>query len=47
MVELAMEQIQVKRLAELTVEQKADMVKNLLVVLVSERGAQPVVSTGH
>ena len=47
MVELAMEQIQAKRLAEFTGEQKADMVKNLLVVLVSERGAQPVVSTGH
>lgn len=47
MVELAMEQIQAKRLAEFSGEQKADMVKNLLVVLVSERGAQPVVSTGH
>jgi regulator of protease activity HflC (stomatin/prohibitin superfamily) len=47
MVELAMEQIHAKRLADFSPEQKAQMVTNLLVVLVSERGAQPVVSTGH
>ena len=47
MVELAMEQIHAKRLADFTPEQKAEMVTNLLVVLVSERGAQPVVSTGQ
>lgn len=47
MVELAIEQIQAKRLAEFTPEQKAAMVTNLLVVLVSERGAQPTVQTGQ
>lgn len=47
MVELAMEQIHAKKLADFTPEQKAEMVTNLLVVLVSERGAQPVVSTGQ
>jgi len=47
MVELAMEQIHAKRLAEFTPEQKAAMVTNLLVVLVSERGAQPTVQTGQ
>lgn len=46
MVELAMEQITAKGLAEFNPQQKAAMVTNLLVVLVSERGAQPVVSTG-
>jgi regulator of protease activity HflC (stomatin/prohibitin superfamily) len=47
MVELAMEQIHAKKLADFSPEQKAQMVTNLLVVLVSERGAQPVVSTGQ
>ena len=47
MVELAMEQIAAKNLAVLTTEQKAQMVTNLLVVLVSDRGAQPVVQTGN
>ena len=47
MVELAMEQIHAKRLADFSPEQKAEMVTSLLVVLVSERGAQPVVSTGQ
>ena len=42
-----MEQIHAKRLAEFTPEQKAAMVTNLLVVLVSERGAQPTVQTGQ
>ena len=47
MVELAMQAIHEKRLADFTPEQKAEMVTNLLVVLVSERGAQPVVQTGQ
>lgn len=47
MVELAMAAIHEKRLADFTPEQKAEMVTNLLVVLVSERGAQPVVQTGQ
>jgi hypothetical protein len=46
MVELAIEQIHAKKIADFTPEQKAEMVTNLLVVLVSERGAQPVVATG-
>ena len=46
MVELAMEQIAAKNLAALTTEQKAQMVTNLLVVLVSDRGAQPIVQAG-
>lgn len=47
MVELALEQIAAKNLATFTTEQKSQMVTNLLVVLVSERGAQPVVQTGN
>ena len=43
MVELAMAQIESKKLAVMSAEQKAQMVSNLLVVLVSDRGAQPVV----
>ncbi len=45
MVELALEQIAAKGLAALTPELKAQMVTSLLVVLVSDRGAQPVVTT--
>lgn len=47
MVDLAMQSIQEKQLAQFTPEQKAQMVGNLLMVLVSERGAQPVVSAGQ
>ena len=46
MVELAMAQIESKKLAVMSAEQKAQMVSNLLVVLVSDRGAQPVVQAG-
>lgn len=46
MVDLAMQSIRERGLAEFTQDQKAQMVSNLLVVLVSERGAQPVVGTG-
>jgi regulator of protease activity HflC (stomatin/prohibitin superfamily) len=46
MVDLAMQSIRERGLAEFTPDQKAQMVSNLLVVLVSERGAQPVVGTG-
>lgn len=46
MVDLAMQSIAEKNMAAFTPEQRAQMVSNLLVVLVSERGAQPVLSTG-
>lgn len=46
MVEMALEQISEKRLVDLDEERKATMVSNLLVVLCSERGVEPVVNTG-
>jgi regulator of protease activity HflC (stomatin/prohibitin superfamily) len=46
MVEMAMEQIAAKKLAEITPQQKAQLVSNLMVVLVSDRAAHPVVQIG-
>jgi regulator of protease activity HflC (stomatin/prohibitin superfamily) len=46
MVEMALEQLSAKRVVELDEERKASMVSNLLVVLCSDRDAQPVVNTG-
>ncbi|MFK7741481.1 MAG: SPFH domain-containing protein [Planctomycetota bacterium] len=46
MVEMALEQLQRKSVVELDEERKAQMVSNLLVVLCSERGTQPVVNAG-
>jgi len=46
MVEMALEQLSAKRVVELDEERKAAMVSNLLVVLCSDRDAQPVVNTG-
>lgn len=46
MVETALEMLAEKRVVELDAERKATMVSNLLVVLCSERGTQPVVNTG-
>lgn len=46
MVEMALEQLKEKGVIELDEERKAQMVSNLLVVLCSERGTQPVVNTG-
>jgi regulator of protease activity HflC (stomatin/prohibitin superfamily) len=46
MVEMALDQISRKHLVELDEERKAAMVSNLLVVLCSERGVEPVVNTG-
>lgn len=46
MVETALEMLADKRIVELDPERKATMVSNLLVVLCSERGTQPVVNTG-
>ncbi len=46
MVEMALEQLSVKRIVKLDEERKAAMVSNLLVVLCSEHETQPVVNTG-
>jgi regulator of protease activity HflC (stomatin/prohibitin superfamily) len=46
MVEMALELLSLKRVVELDEERKATMVSNLLVVLCSDRDAQPVVNTG-
>jgi regulator of protease activity HflC (stomatin/prohibitin superfamily) len=46
MVEMALEQLSVKKVVELDEERKAAMVSNLLVVLCSEHEAQPVLNTG-
>ena len=46
MVEMALEQLAAKHVVQLDEERKASMVSNLLVVLCSDRDAQPVVNTG-
>jgi regulator of protease activity HflC (stomatin/prohibitin superfamily) len=46
MVEMALEQLNEKKVVELDEERKASMVSNLLVVLCSDRDAQPIVNTG-
>ena len=46
MVEMALDEISRKHVVELDEERKAAMVSNLLVVLCSERGVEPVVNTG-
>ena len=46
MVEMALELLSAKHVVELDEERKASMVSNLLVVLCSERGVEPVVNTG-
>ncbi|HMU62676.1 MAG TPA: SPFH domain-containing protein [Gemmatimonadales bacterium] len=46
MVETALEMLSSKKILELDPERKANMVSNLLVVLCSERGTQPVVNSG-
>jgi len=46
MVEMALEELGRRRVVELDEERKAAMVSNLLVVLCSERGVEPVVNTG-
>jgi len=46
MVEMALEEISRKHVVTLDEERKATMVSNLLVVLCSERGVEPVVNTG-
>jgi len=46
MVEMALDQLSEKEVVSLDEERKASMVSNLLVVLCSDRDAQPVVNTG-
>lgn len=46
MVETALDMLSSKKILELDAERKASMVSNLLVVLCSERGTQPVVNSG-
>lgn len=46
MVETALEMLNSRKIVELDPERKAAMVSNLLVVLSSERGTQPVVNAG-
>jgi regulator of protease activity HflC (stomatin/prohibitin superfamily) len=46
MVEMALDQLAAKKLVDLDPERRAAMVSNLLVVLCSERSAQPVLNTG-
>jgi regulator of protease activity HflC (stomatin/prohibitin superfamily) len=46
MVEMALDQLSAKQVVKLDEERKATMVSNLLVVLCSDRDAQPVVNTG-
>ena len=46
MVEMALNEIAKKEVVELDNERKASMVSNLLVVLCSESGVNPVVNTG-
>jgi regulator of protease activity HflC (stomatin/prohibitin superfamily) len=46
MVEMALDEISRKKMVALDEERKATMVSNLLVVLCSERGVEPVVNTG-
>jgi regulator of protease activity HflC (stomatin/prohibitin superfamily) len=46
MVEMALEQLNAKHVVELDEERKASMVSNLLVVLCSDRDAQPIVNAG-
>jgi hypothetical protein len=46
MVEMALEQLSEKAIITLDEERRASMVSNLLVVLCSDRGTQPVVNTG-
>ena len=46
MVEMALDSLSERSIVQLDEERKAAMVSNLLVVLVSDRGAQPVVNSG-
>ena len=43
---MALEPLSARKVVELDPERRAQMVSNLLVVLCSERGTQPVVNSG-
>ena len=46
MVKMALDELNQKKVVDLDEERKAAMISNLLVVLCSEEGAQPVLNTG-
>jgi regulator of protease activity HflC (stomatin/prohibitin superfamily) len=46
MVEMALDQLNEKQIVELDEEKKAAMVSNLMVVLCSDKAAQPVINSG-
>ena len=46
MVKSAIDQLSEEQIVELDEEKKAQMVNNLMVALVSDKGAQPVMNTG-
>ncbi|WP_230279216.1 SPFH domain-containing protein [Croceicoccus sp. Ery15] len=46
MVEMALDKLKADNIVDLTPDQRADMVANLMVVLCGDRDAQPVVNTG-
>jgi uncharacterized tellurite resistance protein B-like protein len=45
-VEMALDMMAAKKLADLDAERRAALVSNLMVVLCSERDTQPIVNTG-
>jgi regulator of protease activity HflC (stomatin/prohibitin superfamily) len=47
MAQMAIEQLQKNKVIELDEERKVSMINNLLVAIVSERSAQPVINTGN
>jgi hypothetical protein len=46
MVEMALDMLSGKKIAELNVDRRAALVSNLMVVLCSERDTQPIVNAG-
>jgi hypothetical protein len=46
MVEMALEQLSMKKIVDLDEEKKAAMVSNLMVVLCGDKDATPIVNTG-
>ncbi|MCU0619757.1 MAG: hypothetical protein MUF40_07710 [Gemmatimonadaceae bacterium] len=46
MVDMALEMLETRNMAQLDNERRAAMISNLLVVLCGDRGTQPVVNTG-
>jgi hypothetical protein len=46
MVEMALEQLSIKKIVDLDEEKKAAMVSNLMVVLCGDKDATPIVNTG-